>query len=380
VHILPLLTFLAHMLKIVRVEAIPVVLPLAKPVVMAGERVESARNLMVRIEAADGALGWGEAGSAPLMTGELLGGMVEAIERHLAPCVVGADALDYAVLAQKCARALAHNASAKSALDMAIHDLAGRHLGKGIAGLYGGAQREELRPLYMLGNPRVADDIAEARRKMSEGYRFFKLKIGIKPPKEEGAAAAEIRNALGAEVALCADANMGLTFESACEFAAYAREAKLLFLEQPLSAEDFDGMARLARATTLPLNGDESIDSVRSLRELHRLGAIQGAGLKLIKLGGIGAAVRAMSVCAELGLHINLACKTGESSVAAAAVVQLASIAPNLDWGVSITQHYLAEDVVESPLKMENGKVRLPRGPGLGVEVDEAKVRRFALK
>src|SRR5438067_13773432 len=123
-YILPLLTFPAQMLKIVRVEAIPVALPLARAVVMAGERVEMARNLLVRVEAADGSVGWGEAASAPLMTGELLGGMVEALERHLAPLVIGADALDRIGLAQKCERALLHNTSAKSALDMAIHDLA----------------------------------------------------------------------------------------------------------------------------------------------------------------------------------------------------------------------------------------------------------------
>src|SRR3954470_21144730 len=101
------------MLKIARVEAIPVALPLAKPVVMAGERVETARNLLVRVEAANGCVGWGEAGSAPLMTGELLGGMVEAVERHLGPLVMGAEALQRSDLAQRCDRALLHNTSAK---------------------------------------------------------------------------------------------------------------------------------------------------------------------------------------------------------------------------------------------------------------------------
>src|SRR5256885_13649049 len=122
------------MLKITRVEALPIALPLARPVVMAGERVEMARNLLVRVEAANGCVGWGEAAAAPLMTGELLGGMVEALERHLAPLAIGADALERAELARRCDRALLHNTAAKSALDMAVHDLAGRHLGVGLAG------------------------------------------------------------------------------------------------------------------------------------------------------------------------------------------------------------------------------------------------------
>ena len=368
------------MLKIVRVEAIPVALPLAKPVVMAGERVEQARNLIVRVEAANGRVGWGEAASAPLMTGELLPGMAAALNDYLAPLVVGQDALQYAELAQRCSRALLHNTGAKCALDMAIHDLAGRERGVTLADLYGGAVRDVVSLMYLLGNARAEDDIAEARRKLAEGYRFFKLKIGIKPPLEEAAAAIEVRRTLGKHVALCADANMGMSFEDAREFAERSRDAQLLFLEQPLPAQDFEGMAALARACAVPLNGDESIDSLASLRALHRMGAIQGANIKTIKMGGVGAAAHALSVCAELGLHINLACKTGESSIAAAALVQLGCIAPNLDWGLSVAHHHLAEDLTDAPLAIERGEIRRPRASGLGIEVDESRVRRFRVK
>ncbi|MFN9130942.1 MAG: hypothetical protein ACK5V7_19225, partial [bacterium] len=72
-------------LKIRRIDAIPVALPLKKPVVMAGERIERSMNLLVRIEAEDGLVGWGEASSAPQMTGDLLPGMVAAVDTYLAP-------------------------------------------------------------------------------------------------------------------------------------------------------------------------------------------------------------------------------------------------------------------------------------------------------
>ena len=367
----------AAALEIVRVEAIPVALPLKKPVVMAGERIERAFNLIVRVEAANGLVGWGEAASAPLMTGDVLPGMVAAVKDHLAALVTGQDAMQHAELAERCSRALLHNTGAKCALDMAIHDLVGRQLGVTLADLYGGAVREAVKPMYLLGNPRVEDDVAEARRKLTEGYRFFKLKIGIKPPLEEAAAAVAIRRALGAGVALCVDANMGMSFADARAFAERAHEAELLFMEQPLPADDFEGMAALARVSPIPLNGDESIDGVASLRTLHRLGAIQGANIKTIKMGGVGATVRALGVCRELGLHITLASKIAESSIAAAALVQLGSIAPNLDWGLSTSQHYLAEDLTDVPIAIERGDIRRPRAPGLGLEVNEAKVRRF---
>lgn len=367
-------------LEIARVEAIPVALPLKKPVVMAGERVERSQSLLVRVEAANGLVGWGEASAAPLMTGDVLPGMVAAVNDHLAPLVRGQDALARAGLARRCSGALLHNTGAKCALDMAVNDLVGRHLGVTLADLFGGALREELEPMYLLGNPKVEDDIAEAAGKAGEGWRFFKLKIGIKPPAEEAAAAIAVRRHLGDAVALCADANMGMSFADARAFAQRAREANLLFMEQPLKAEDFEGMAALARESPIPLNGDESIGSVAAILALHRMGAIQGANIKTIKMGGVGAAVHAMSVCAALGLNINLAGKVAESSIAAAAIVHLGCLAPNLNWGLNITHHYLAEDLTETPLTIERGTVRRPRGAGLGVAVSEEKVRRFRVK
>ena len=367
-------------LRIARVEAIPVALPLIKPVVMAGERIEHAHNLLVRVEAENGLAGWGEAASAPLMTGDVLPGMVAAVNTHLAPLVIGQDALRRAELAQRCARAMLHNTGAKCAVDMAINDLVGHYLGVSLADLFGGALREILRPMYLLGNPKVEDDIAEARGKLEEGWSFFKLKIGIKHPLEEARAAIEIRRELGNEVALCADANMGMTFANARLFAERAQEANLLFMEQPLHSDDVDGMAALARVSPIPLNGDESVGNVASLLALHRSGAIQGANIKTIKMGGITPAVHAMSVCGALGLSINLAGKVAESSIAAAAIAQLGGVAPNLDWGLNITSHYLAEDVTDAPLLIERGSVRRPRAPGLGVAVSEARVNRLRLK
>ena len=373
-------TFASVPLKIRRVDPIPVALPLKKPVVMAGERIERSMNLLVRIEAENGLVGWGEASSAPQMTGDLLPGMVAAVNLYLGPLLVGQDATRRAALASRCARALVGNTGAKCAVDMALADLVGRHLGVSLADLFGGALREDLMPMYLLGNPKVEDDIAEARRELAAGWRFFKLKIGIKPPLEEAEAAVELRRCLGPDVSLCADANTGMTFADARLFAQRAREADLMFIEQPLPGDDFDGMAALARECDTPLNGDESIGSVADLRMLHRMGAIQGANIKTIKLGGVGPAVQAMWACDTLGLKINLACKVAESSIAAAAVAQLGCLAPNLDWGLNVTQHYLAEDVCDAPVPIVRGTLRRPDGAGLGVQVSESRVERFRIR
>src|SRR5499427_8666673 len=112
-------------LVIRRVDAIPVALPLRKPVRMATETVTHARNILVRIEAKDGTVGWGEAASAPTMTGDTLGGLVAAVRDHLAPLLIGEDAWERPVLARRMKAALMGNTGAHSAVEMALLDLAG---------------------------------------------------------------------------------------------------------------------------------------------------------------------------------------------------------------------------------------------------------------
>jgi L-alanine-DL-glutamate epimerase-like enolase superfamily enzyme len=370
----------ARPLIIKRVDAIPIAIPLIKPVIMAGVRLEVSYNLLVRAEAANGLVGWGEASVAPTMTGDLLPGMVAAVNEHLAPLVVGKDALQRAELAHLCAHALHHNGGPKCAVDAAIADLAGRHLNVSLSDMYGGALRDSITAMYLLGNPRIEDDIAETHKKINEGYTFFKLKVGIKHPRDEADAAVQIRQAVGRDVVLCADANMGMDFRNARIFVERAREADLLFLEQPLRDDDYDGMAELARISPTPLNGDESLGNVATIIQMARAGSIKGANLKTIKLGGVSATVHAMSVCAALGLNINLACKVAETSVGAATIIHLGCVAPNVNWGVSITNHYLVDDIVQQPITIRNGSMARPAGAGNGVQVDEAQVARYRVR
>jgi muconate cycloisomerase len=156
-----------------------------------------------------------------------------------------------------------------------------------------------------------------------------------------------------------------------------AAAAGLLYLEQPFRDNDLANTLALARVSTIPLCADESAHSVESIMAWHAAGAIAGVNLKTIKLGGIVPTLRAATVSHTLGLAINLASKTGESSIAVAALTHLGYTVPNLDWGININNHYLASDLVRQPLEQANGSVECPTGPGLGVDVDEQAVRRF---
>ena len=362
-------------LVIRRVDAIPVALPLKAPMKMAANTVAEALNLLVRIEATDGTAGWGEAASAPTMTGDTLGGLVAAVRDHLAPMLVSQDLRDWPALRAKLHRALLGNGGAHSAIEMAVLALTGRAMGVRLIDLVGKARREAVKPMWLLGNATAEADVAEAHAKQREGFNFFKLKIGVKPLQKEIAIAHAVREALP-RTPLCADANCGLTLAAAKRYIDQTRDARLMFVEQPLAYDDIAGLRKLTRATKMPIGIDEGIHSLADVETNAKAGA-GGVSLKLIKLGGITAALEAGKLCQRLGLSINIAAKIAESSLASAAAVHLACAVPKADWGVSLTHFYLAEDIVKRPLPLASGLVALPSDPGLGVEVDEAAVARL---
>jgi muconate cycloisomerase len=281
-------------------------------------------------------------------------------------------------LCRKLKRALFGNTGAHSAIEVALLDLAGRSSGLPIVDLIGGPMRGAVAPMWLLGNPTPEHDIAEAHARRAQGFGFFKLKIGTKAVDSEIASTLALRKGLGAATPLCADANCGLTLADACRYCEGVREAGLLFIEQPLAHADLNALARLTRISAIPIGADEGIHSLADIEAHERCGA-GGVSLKLIKLGGMSAAVEAAQLCERLGLSVNIAAKIAESSIASAAAIHLACAAPAVDWGVSLTHFYLAEDIARNPLAIGDGAVALPVGPGLGIEVDEAQVERFKL-
>jgi muconate cycloisomerase len=363
-------------LLIRRVDAIPVALPLSKPMRMAGVTITHAQNILVRIESADGMVGWGEAASAPTMTGDTLGGLVCAVRDHLAPLLSGEDAWQRPTLVRRLRAALLGNTGAHSAVELALIDLAGRSAGLRAVELMGGAFRKSVAPMWLLGNATPQEDIAEAQAKQKEGFNCFKLKVGAKALDEDIATTHAVRKELTTAVPVCADANCGFTSAAARRYLDETRQTDLLFLEQPLGHTDLKGLTALARFSPIPIGADEGIHSIVDV-EAHAKCGVGGISLKLIKLGGFSVALEAAQRAHRLGLALNVAAKIAESSIASAAAIHLACAVPTIDWGVSLTHFYLTQDIVKTPLGLRNGLVHLPAAPGLGVDVDEDAIARF---
>ena len=362
------------MFGVAEVEARVVRVPLKSPMKLANAEIADAENLIVRVRDRDGNVGWGEAASAPTMTGETPESMVAAV-RFMEPALIGVDIAD--PLDLRLDRLMHGNDGAKAAIEIAVLDLAGKRLGKPLHELLGGKARDEAVVLTMVAGGDRRAEVESARRQLEAGFAAFKVKVGVNDPLRDLERAAAVRAVGGAGARISADANQGYGREDAVRFAEGAAGAGIDFMEQLVAAGDIEGMAACAAASGVPLGADEGLRSVRDIRLHRETGAASGGSLKTIKFGGVGPVLRASRLMRDLGMHVNLAGKLAETGIASAAIAHLAVAVPQLDWDVSVTSQYLVDDVVEDSIRIVDGRLRPGDGPGLGVVPAEEKLAKF---
>ena len=364
-------------MQIKRVEPIAVSFPMKKPVFMAGVEIRQADNILVRVEADNAVVGWGEAASAPTMTGETVESMMAAVA-YLAAAVEERPAEDIAGTVAAMATRMYANQAAKAAIEMALHDLVGRATGRPAHALLGGKQRSRMAILGVISTGELASDLREAERKKADGYSAFKIKVGIDKPLIDGERTRRVCEILGREALISSDANQGWSADEAVQYVRAVADAGLDFFEQPVHADDIDGMAAVAAAAAdIAIGADESIHSLADIRRHHERGAARGVSLKTIKLGGMRAVMEAGRLCDRLGLNVNVSAKTGESSIACAAATHIAAALPQIAWGLTLSNEGLSDDATARPIRIERGHVEVSDRPGLGIDVDEDRVRRY---
>jgi L-alanine-DL-glutamate epimerase-like enolase superfamily enzyme len=167
--------------RIKSIEPIAISLPMKKPVKMAGETVTRADNILVRIESDNGVVGWGEAASAPTMTGETVAGMMAAVT-HMAPGLLTRSADDFTGIAAAMDAQMYGNNGAKAAIEIALHDVVGRATGQPLHALLGGKRRDRIALLAVIGSDDAAADLREAQARRTAGYLIYKIKVGVGTP------------------------------------------------------------------------------------------------------------------------------------------------------------------------------------------------------
>ena len=350
-------------MKLTAVEMRRVELPIVAPLRTSFGVEQVKHALLVRAITADGD-GWGEcvADPEPLYSTEYTDGAAEVIERFLLPRLFGVE-LDAGRVASLLAPVKGHP-MAKAAVEMAVLDAEQKLAGQPFA-VRLGATRDRVPSGVSVG---IMDDIGQLRDAvdgyLAAGYARIKLKI---QPGWDVEPVRMVRERHGPDLLLQVDANTAYRLGDALQLARLD-EFGLLLLEQPLPEDDLRGSAELARLVRTPICLDESVTSARAAADAIALGACRVINIKPGRVGGYLEARRVAAVAAANGVPVWCGGML-ETGIGRAANIALAA-GPEftLPGDVSASNRFYARDITE-PIVLEDGHVRVPTGPGIGVKV-----------
>jgi L-alanine-DL-glutamate epimerase-like enolase superfamily enzyme len=372
--------------KITSVETIPVSVPIRPDLAIrsgSGGTHLTSPFLLVKLHTDEGAVGLGEASCTPRWSGEDQVSAAHFIDTYFAPALLGRDPTRIEEVTGAVFPAVAGNFFTKSALEMALWDLAGKAAGKPVYELLGGKVRDDVATKWSVSG-RPPEEAAEiARWALDRGFRAMKVKVGLGIDADFERVSA-VREVLGPAAMLGVDANGGWGDPSTA-IAAIGRLKPLgiAFAEQPVRAGDPEAMAEVRRSAGVPIVADESVYSLADAMQLARADACDVFSIYVGKAGGIGPA-RAI---AEFALGLGIACTIGsnlELGVGSAAMIHLAlahrGITPDAYPCDIIGPHFYEDDILLEPLLFGGGRAVATGRPGLGVELDEAKVEKYRIR
>jgi o-succinylbenzoate synthase len=349
--------------RIRSLEVVPYALPFREPYVTARGRIARRKMVLLRLRDADGREGLGEAVPLSLRGGITLGQVVEELEG-----LAARDSLDEATLRGD---AIGLSAPARCAALTALLDLRGRKAStEGAASA--GAQPVACNATLIAGEPaEVADD---ALSWAADGFSNFKLKLGA---GDDAGQVRAVREAVGPHARIRVDANAAWDVETAKRTLAELEQFDVELAEQPVG--EMEELAEVGGATSIPIAGDESIESCADAERAVRAGACDFAGVKLSKVGGPEAAIEIAEV---MPCFLSSALDGPVGIAAAAQVAQTLDAAgregPRLAHGLA-TQRLFASTIAAVECELRGGMLHPPAGPGLGIEIDEDALQAHRL-
>jgi len=360
------------MLRIDRILAHPIELPLVEPFETSYRRATTTNTVIVELHAGD-FVGYGEATPVRQVTGEDVTSVLHDLATA-AEVLVGADLAQYRLSARKLAEALPQGKSACTGIEIAMLDAYCKSLNIPMYALFGGA------PIRIETDVTVAicppDHARERAAEMSaKGFKLFKVKVGKDYEEDLARVVAISEGAPGCTFVL--DANQGYTPTQAIKFtkAVLGRNLKVRLLEQPVDAADLNGLRYVTERVSVPVFADEAAQTPADVLEVVRYKAANGVNVKLMKAGMIGA-LTISSICRAAKMDLMFGCML-ETRIGQAASVHVAC-------GTNTFSVFdLDSDLLIETQPIKGGVVRkgpfikLSGGPGLGCEIDKSALETF---
>jgi len=363
-------------MKVSSVEAIPFRIPFTQKKIWARGALEAAEHVLVRIRTDDGLTGVAEDPPRPTIYGESLRSIVAALEDWFGPAVVGLDPYETEKVLDRFERWVG-NPTARAAVDMALTDIKAQAVGVPVYKLLGGWTDQV--PVCVRVPTGTADAVAQSCASFLEQYGIttFKIKIGMNPPEDIRTLRA-VREGLGQIARLCPDANQGYDPQAAIRVLKAIEDLDITLLEEPCRIENDRGRQQVARSTTIPLMGDESCTNLSEVRRQLSLGAVRIISIKVARTG-FAISQRIVHLC-EAESIVNLCGTQADSGIGAICGAHFAASCRNVKLASEVTGFLdMADDLLMETPKIENGMIRLSDRPGLGIQIDEKKLRHYRL-
>ncbi len=353
-------------MKIQSIEIGKVSIPLKKPFKTALRTVHSAEDIIVKVIADSGEVGFGNAPPTAVITGDSQDSIIAAIRDTLAPKLVGMEIDNLEGIMTALDTGMLHNCSAKAALDIAVYDLFGKCYGLPLYKLFGGYCRSMETDLTIsLNEPE--EMVRDSLEAVAEGYTALKLKVGNDPALDIRRVQA-IRDAVGPNVKIRLDANQGWNAKEAVRtirrFETDGLDIELI--EQPVKAHDFDGLKYVTDHVETDIMADESAFGPYEVFRLLSMRACDLVNIKLMKAGGLHNAVKIAHFAETMGVQCMMGCML-ESKVGITAAASLAAgkrIVTRADLDAAVL---LAEDPVVGGVSFDKNQLILSDAPGLGI-------------
>jgi L-alanine-DL-glutamate epimerase-like enolase superfamily enzyme len=379
-------------MKITKIECIPVSLRFAKPVVMSGGAEAASNCVIVKIHTDEGITGIAESGGTSLWyMGESQDSIMSNIINIFGPQILlGEDPFNIERIVARMDKAARANNQSKAVIDYALHDIMGKALGVPVYKLLGGLSNEKIALAFVMSSGTAEEVGAEGKSLVKAGFKGLKLKVGARTPDEDIELVGALREAVGNKIKIMIDANGGWLYHQALYVLKRVAKYDIFVAEQPVPWWDIDGLARLRRKVDVPIFPDESAAELNDLIKIIEKDAADGLFLKVPKAGGILKSRKWVSIAQAANLPVMCGCMI-DSGIGAASTAHFLAAT---EWMGKIEQEaigplnlYNIPDTVSTPLKndlavkvprYENGFLYPPDGPGFGVELNEAAVKKLA--
>lgn len=366
------------MVKIIKVELIPVMISLKSPFIISLETIRHAHNVVVKLHTSDGTIGWGESSPYRTINGETQETNM-AVGRLLAKIIKHKTIDSPSSCNRLIDNYIAGNTSIKNAFDMAIYDIFAQKAGLPLYQYLGASEQRTDVYTDMTVSLMSADDMAaKAKEFVEAGFPFLKVKVGRDDPNADIERLVAIRDAISDDIPMRLDANQGWSYANALHILQSCAELNIEHCEEPIDHADIQRQALLSSYSPIPIMADECVFTSEDMARIIQQKAAQRVNIKLGKAGGLTEAMR----IADLATKNNMICQVGSFSESRLGITALTHFA----MGHSCVQCFdldaplmLSEDpVIGGMIYHDDWQVTLPDTIGLGATYDEAFLKQFS--